>query len=66
VFSKQTGKMLGQAVAGAHNGPQRDTSLVKFRESIQSPWPRTLWPQLFDDLLRKRRLLEETDSLTDQ
>jgi hypothetical protein len=63
VCSKQTGEMLGQAVGGgpygAHNGPQRVTFLVDLREPIQSRWPRTLWPQLLDDLLRKRRLLEE-------
>jgi hypothetical protein len=63
VRSKQTGEMLGEAVVGgpngAHNGSQRDTFLVDLREPIQSGWPRTLWPQLLDDLLRKRRLLEE-------
>jgi hypothetical protein len=63
VCPKQTGEMLGQAVGGgpngAHNGPQRDTFLVDLKEPIQSGWPRTLWPQLLDDLLKKRRLLEK-------
>jgi hypothetical protein len=57
VFSKQTGKMLGQAVGGgpygARDGSQRDTILVDLREPIQPRWPRTLWPQLLGDLLRK-------------
>jgi hypothetical protein len=32
---------------------------VDIREPIESGWPRTLWPQVLDDLLRKRRLLDE-------
>jgi hypothetical protein len=55
VCSKQTGKMMGQGgvTDGAHNGQQIDPFLVDFRVPVQPGWPRTLWRQVLDDLLRK-------------
>jgi hypothetical protein len=64
VFSELLSQVLGQALGwgagwGADDGPKRGSFLVELQEPVQSRTPRTLWPQLFYDLLGKRSHFEK-------
>jgi hypothetical protein len=58
MFPQQLRQILGQAVGagadGADSGPEGSSLFVDIRELVQSGRPRTLWPELLDDLLGKR------------
>jgi hypothetical protein len=59
IFPEQLSWILGQAVGwvanGADDGPKDIAFLVYIRKPVQSRRPRTLWPQLLDDLLGNQR-----------